>query len=595
MKTTSFKTIRDYHLLDADRLTDQLIRTDWDSILNQDIDQATIDFTDAILNAADNAIPTRTIRAKHNDKPWYTNELRREARKRDRYFRTALRQQTEEKLETLENTRETKRQSLTNISKTSIEQTRCKNFYLLKNDPHKYHQIFKTNDKENQNSNITSAHQTRRRDYYWRPRQGYLLNDHFANQSRLNTGNRRAPDIQLPSNVVPKIRQKLFITEREVLKLLNSLDIHKSCGPDNLPPKILRLTAILIVSPLTKLFNKSLSLGKFPSTWKETKVHAIFKIKGSASDPSNYRPISLLPCISKIFEKITFNHVYSHISENNLFTDKQSGYRPNHSTQLQLHNLYKSLDIGNDFTAIFLDISKYFDKIWHVGLLHKCKILFGITGSLHNWLESYLTDRSIKVCVENSTSRPLLINAGCPQGSVLGPLLALIYLNDLAGKTHNDSLFYADDTSLYTSYSRQSSCTSPPQQAMHQQDFNTACNSLQNDLDIISEFGTNWHINFSADKTKQMTFTHATTSHSPVMSFIKRPVPSTKSHTHLGLTLSTDLRFHDHINNVIKKVNIALSPLYPIAKFLPRDILLQLYNTYILPIFDLEISFMTDW
>ena len=244
------------------------------------------------------------------------------------------------------------------------------------------------------------------------------------------------------------------------------------------------------------------------------------------------------------------------------------------------------MDIGNDFTAIFLDISKYFDKIWHVGLLHKCKILFGITGSLHNWFESYLTDRSIKVCVENSTSRPLLINAGCPQGSVLGPLLALIYLNDLAGKTHNDSLFYADDTSLYTSYSRQSSCTSPPQQPTHQQDFNTACKSLQDDLDIISEFGTKWHINFSADKTKQMTFTNATTSHSPVMSFIKRPVPSTKSHTHLGLTLSTDLRFHDHINNVIKKVNIALSPLYPIAKFLPRDILLQLYNTYILPIFD---------
>ena len=122
--------------------------------------------------------------------------------------------------------------------------------------------------------------------------------------------------------------------------------------------------------------------------------------------------------------------------------------------------------------------------------------------------------------MENSTSRPLLINAGCPQGSVLGPLFALIYLNDLAGKTHNYSLFYADNTSLYTSYSRQSSCSSPPQQATHQQDFNTACKSLQNDLDIISEFGTNWHINFSADKTKQMTFTHASTSHSPVMSFI---------------------------------------------------------------------------
>ena len=480
MKTTSFKTIRDYHLLDADRLTDQLIRTDWDSILNQDIDQVTIDFTDAILNAADNAIPTRTIRSRRNDKPWYTNELRREARKRDRYFRTALRQQTEESWTRWKHQRN-KTTELNKYPKDKYRTNEVQKLLSSKNDPHKYHQLLRQMTGKTKTQTLPPLIKPDGETITDDHAKANLLNDHFANQSRLNTGNRGAPDIQSPSNVVPKL-DKIVITEREVLKLLNSLDIHKSCGPDNLPPKILRLTAILIVSPLTKLFNKSLSLGKFPSTWKEAKVHAIFKRKGSASDPSNYQPISLLPCISKNFEKIIFNHIYSHISGNNLFTDKQSGYRPNHSTQLQLfyltHNLYKALDIGNDFTAIFLDISKYFDKIWHVGLLHKCKILFGITGSLHNWLESYLTDRSIKVCVENSTSRPLLINAGCPQGSVLGPLLALIYLNDLAGKTHNDSLFYADDTSLYASYSRQSSCTRPPQQATHQQDFNMACHRL---------------------------------------------------------------------------------------------------------------------
>ena len=303
------------------------------------------------------------------------------------------------------------------------------------------------------------------------------------------------------------------------------------------------------------------------------------------------RPISLLPSISKIFEKIIFNRIYKHISENNLLTEKQSGYRPNHSTHLQLlylvHNVHKSLDLGNDFTAIFLDISKYFDKIWHTGLLHKCKSLFGISGQLHHWLKSYLADRIIKVSVGSNLSRPLIINAGCPQGSVLGPLLALIYLNDLAGKTQNESLFYADDTSLYASYSRQP-ILSPAtgHHNGHQLDFNTVRTSLQNDLDTISEFGQDWLIKFNVSKTTHVTFTYAALPHTPALLFDHCPVPFTKSHTHLGLTLSTDLRFNDHINNIIKKVNIALSPLYPIAKFLPREILVEIYDIYIRPIFD---------
>ena len=170
---------------------------------------------------------------------------------------------------------------------------------------------------------------------------------------------------------------------------------------------------------------------------------------------------------------------------------------------------------------------------------------------------------------------------------MLGPLLALIYLNDLADKTQNESLFYADDTSLYASHSRQAGIHAlPGSHVTNQPDFRTACRSLQNDLDTIFEFGTRWHITFNAAKTTQVTFSHVIHTRSPALSFNNCPIPSTKRHTHLGLTLSTDLRFHDHINNIAKKVNIAMSPLYPVAKFLPRDILAQIYTTYIRPIFD---------
>ena len=583
------KTVRDYHLLDADMLTNELLQTDWDNIINQNTDQATVDFTNAILSAADKAIPTRIIRTRPNSKPWYNNELKREARKRDRLFRKALKLQTDECWARWRR----QRNVATELNKRLKEAYRINQVQQLlstKNNPHKYHNILR------QMTGKSKAHalpplikpdgETTTDDND----KANLLCNYFANQSILETSDKQIP-VLMPESPVP-ILNTITITEREVLNLLNSLDVNKSCGPDNLPPKILKLVALLIVTPLTKLFNQSINQGHFPSIWKEAKVHAIFKRKGSASDPSSYRPISLLPCISKIFEKIIFNRIYSHITENNLLTDKQSGYRPHHSTHLQLvyltHKLYSALDTGNDFTAIFLDISKYFDKIWHAGLLYKCKTLFGITGTLHTWLKSYLADRSIRVCVNDNFSQPRLINTGCPQGSVLGPLLALIYLNDLADITHNESLFYADDTSLYASYSRKPSqlIALPGQRPVADSNRDEVFKSLQTDLNIISNFGTDWLISFSAAKTKQVIFSHVTSSHLPSLSFDDSCIPLSSSHTHLGLTLSTDLRFHNHINIIIKKVNTALSPLYPIAKYLPRDILNQIYSTYILPIFD---------
>ena len=148
--------------------------------------------------------------------------------------------------------------------------------------------------------------------------------------------------------------------------------------------------ALLISGPLAKLFNKSLTEGRFPLSWKEARVTAIFKKKGSASQPTNYRPISLLPCLSKVLERLVFKHIYQHLTDNGLLSETQSGYRPAHSTQLQLiylsHKLYEALDDSLDFTIIYLDVAKYFDRIPHDGLLFKCKNHFGVTGKVLDWL-----------------------------------------------------------------------------------------------------------------------------------------------------------------------------------------------------------------
>ena len=271
-----------------------------------------------------------------------------------------------------------------------------------------------------------------------------------------------------------------------------------------------------------------------------------------------------------------FSSIYSHLTFHNLLSDKQSGYRPHHSTEIQLtyltHNIHRHLDEGRDVTAIYLDISKYFDKIWHDGLLHKCKNEFFLSGSLLSWLRSYLTNRQQKVRIGDEFSLTKSIESGCPQGSVLGPLLALMYLNGLTNKVTNDILLYADDTSLYAPHTRQNA--------------DAVQHSLQRDLEAIFDYGVQWAITFNPSKTIQQCFTRKTGHISPALTFGGQVIPVTDNHKHFGITLSKDLRFHTHINDILRKMNTALSPIYPLAKFLPRSTLINLYTTYIRPYHD---------
>ena len=228
--------------------------------------------------------------------------------------------------------------------------------------------------------------------------------------------------------------------------------------------------------------------------------------------------------------------------------------------------------MGHEFTAVYLDISKYFDKIWHKGLLFKCKNEFGISGRLLDWLKSYLKDRRQTVKIRDTFSTTQTINAGCPQGSVLGPLLALIYLNKLSTRTQHDMLLFADDTSIYASYAKT--------------DLQTTQLTLQKDLDEIYAYGNDWAIAFNASKTIQQTFSYSPQFQPPVLTFGNDPIPVHDNHTHLGLTFSKDLRFQKHIKTVCHKVNVALSPLYAISRHLPKTTLDEIYKTYIRPYFD---------
>ena len=570
---TKTRQIWDYKNTDIPLLTHSLLQIDWDEIMNLDVHKATEEFTATVLTAASQAIPTKTVRIRQKDKPWMTTELRRQIRKRDRLFRLARKTQTPESWEAWRRQRNLTTDHNTRLRNAHME-TQARRILENKQNPYKYHRILRQAMGRQQDQTIPPLETTDGTIVGDDRDKANILNDYFAAQTQLNVQN----NIPTPSPIVQQIPDLhlMQVTESEVLRTLNSIDVNKSSGSDALPAKLIRMIALLIVTPLTQLFNKSLALGIFPNSWKEANVTPIFKKKGSASDPQNYRPISLLPTLSKVLERLVFNQIYAHMTSNHLLSDRQSGYRPRHSTQLQLitltHNLYKSLDHEQDITHIYLDISKFFDKIWHKGLLFKCKHDFHISGSLLQWLTTYLSNRRQKVRIGDTFSMTKKLEAGCPQGSVLGPLLALMYLDGLASKVTNDVMFYADDTSLYMTHNKDN--------------IDTAQRSLQHDLDAICDYGRNWAITFNASKTIQQTFTRRPNSPIPALKFGGESIVVKTSHKHLGVIFSNDLHFHEHINDVVRKINVALSPLYPIARYIPRSELIQIYVTYIRPYFD---------
>ena len=207
-------------------------------------------------------------------------------------------------------------------------------------------------------------------------------------------------------------------------------------------------------TPLKLIFENILISSSCPDVWNLANVTPIFK-KGDKQSIVNYRPISLLPIYGKIFEKIIFNNLYSYFNVNNLLTINQSGFRPGDSTTNQLlflvdeiHQAFedpKSLEVR----AVFLDISKAFDKVWHDGLIFKSK-QNGIAGRLLQLFENYLLNRKQRVVLNGSRSEYSVIESGVPQGSVLGPLLFLIYINDLERNIKSNINFLADDTSMFS-------------------------------------------------------------------------------------------------------------------------------------------------
>ena len=360
------------------------------------------------------------------------------------------------------------------------------------------------------------------------------------------------------------------INVNDVLKVLSSFKPKSSAGDDNLSLKVLKLLKHKLASPLATLINQSLHQGLFPEALKLAKVIPLFK-KGDASCFNNYRPISLLLSVSKIYEKIVHNQLLSYFNVHKLFFDNQYGFRPLHSTEsasLELvDRIFSLLDEDKIPFAIFMDLSKAFDTLNHDILLHKLTY-YGVNHNQLSWFESYLSNRKQYVSFNNSKSSISQTQLGVPQGSILGPLLFLIYVNDAATVSPLfKCILYADDTTLISTF-----CSASPAQL------------LSDELNNVFLWLCSNKLSLNVAKTKYMVF------HSP-----NKPPPDfpdlyinesilerVNQFNFLGINFTSTLSWKNHQSQICKKLSRAVGILKRLKNMVPSTVLLNIYNSLFL-------------
>ena len=362
------------------------------------------------------------------------------------------------------------------------------------------------------------------------------------------------------------------IDEEAINKIIYNLPPKSSSVCDGISTKLLKVIAPVIIKPLTLLINQVLNTGTFPDKLKIAKVIPIFK-KGDPSLFENYRPISLLPAISKVLEKIIALQLSSYFEKNKLLFDNQYGFRPKHSTEhaaLELiDRITNKMDTNEIPLNIFLDLSKAFDTIDHSILLNKLKY-YGLKGPTLNLFQSYLSNRKQYTEIEDTTSTILHIQVGVPQGSILGPILFIIYVNDLPQCSNKfDFIMYADDTTLSSTIDSFSDINS-----------NASADSLINaEIGKVIEWLKINKLSLNKNKSKYMTF------HMPkkqiqhlTLKIDGINIEKVEEFNFLGLTMDTNLKWKKHTDKISNKCSKITGVLNRLKLLFPQEIKFLLYN-----------------
>lgn len=329
----------------------------------------------------------------------------------------------------------------------------------------------------------------------------------------------------------------LAFTELEVLKKIKQLDIYKGSGPDGIPPLFIKRCATVLALPLMMIFNKSLSDGLYPNEFKRARIIPIYK-KNDVTKVSNYRPVSILSCFSKIFESLVCPILSRYVHHS--LSIYQHGFIKGRSVHTNLvsfvTDLSSCIDKGAQVDAVYTDFSSAFDKVSHKLLIKKLEH-YSIHGTLLDWFRSYLDERLQTVSVNGYESQIYIATSGVPQGSHLGPILFLIFINDICNEIrHCKFSLFADDLKIYA-----------------QVNSNNDVMLIQHDLDRIKRWCNDNAMVLNADKCYHIKYTKKKNVIPSTYTLNGRQLEEVSEIRDLGVLIDSSLKFDSHINAVVNK------------------------------------------
>ena len=570
-------TRRDLHNFTEEKFTKDISDTNWDEIYTAATTNNKAEvFESKFSTVLDKHAPFKTFRVTRPPTPWLTDDIKEQMDKRDRYknkFNQQIKQKEREVI-----TAQTYQiyQGLRNKVTHMIRASKIKMFNDKINSKIKHPKAFHSALKNNyvvDNKQINSTQST--------------VDPTLLNECFLSNNNAKIDDSKIKNEISDILKETLppsfkfrKITETEIKKVIKSIKTN-ACGVDKISAYFLKLCIEHVAKPLKDIVNSSFKDGAFPSRWKMALVKPLPKVNIPLV-PSDFRPISLLPAVSKVIEKIAAKQMVEYLKSNGLLDKHQSAYKQNHSTLTALLNItddiYDALENTEVTLLILLDYSKAFDCANHRLILAKLQ-KFGFHKESLTWLESYLTKRSQQVCTEENTSHWKDIINAVPQGSILVPLLFTILISDIRqviknGKYH----LYADDTQMYY--------------RCKVNNVSETIIKINQDLDRIADFSLRNCLKLNKDKSNyiiigsRQNLIKLSKIALPLVKIANIPIERKNQVKNLGVIFDDTLSWDKHINKCIGKAYGKFKQAFRFKHFLSEKAKLNISEMYILSQFN---------